>query len=465
MKHSKRNPFVGRISRFSAKHRWWIVASWLVILIACVFGAKTLEKPMSSSFTIKNLQSITTLNTINKKFGNSSDGGNIVFAAPKGEKLTAEDAEKVAELTQNLEQIKGITSATNPFTAQVKTLSPAGRIGYIAVTFNKQATSGTSVQHSATQNAIKKAVDKVNSPELKVKMTSGLLPASSSSSNPLIGLILAFIILFITFGALWTAGFPLISSVLALGISMTGISMVTHFTTINDVAPVLAMLIGLAVGIDYSLFIINRHKQQLLSGMEIEASIIKAGATAGTAVVFAAFTVIVALVALAVARVQFLTQMGLSAAFAVFVAMFVAITLTPALLAIRGNKILRKRERLALKAGEVQKHGHHADSWAKIITAHPILAILVSVIALLILAFPVLSIHLGLPNDGNQPSDTQPRQAYDLMGQGFGSGVNGPIILLANYPSIQAHQINSKSDKLLKSSKQSLTSQKSSHQD
>lgn len=481
---------IGKIGAWSAKHKWMVLIGWIVILLASGFSAKKLEKPMNSTFNINGLQSISTLNTIDKTFGNSSNGGNIVFAAPKNQKLSDEDKANIAKLSSDLTAIKGVKSVVNPLNIadsanrqiaaaeekaetqaklevaqktqrlpaveiaalqekavnQAKTevdektanslqeanfaasqmLSKNDRIGYLSVKFDGTATTNE-------QNQISKIVKNYHSSNLQIELSSGLVVNNSSSSNPLLGLIIAFVILVVTFGALWAAGFPLISSIIALGISMMIINLATHFTTVNSIAPVLAMLIGLAVGIDYSLFIVNRHRQFLMAGNDVQTAIGKASKTAGTSVVFAAFTVIIALVGLAVAHVQFLTQMGISAAVAVFIAMLVAITLTPALLAFRGIKILNKKTRKALQIGKLKVQGKRASAWANFVANHAILTIIISVLLMVILAIPVAKIHLGLPNDGTNPSNLTQRKAYDLMADGFGAGINGPIVILANY--------------------------------
>lgn len=516
---------IGRIGRFSAKHKAVTLIIWLLVITASVLGAKSLQKPMSSTFNVKGLTSITTLDHINSTFGNSGNSGNIVFAAPKGEKLSSANQAKIAQLSDKISKIKGVSSVSNPFTivsqaenqiatvqnkavaearaqvnakiaaaeqtaeqetkakadaatgtpipaleaqaeatakseveaktatalasataqakaevnakaqpeldqakaAQSLLLSSDGRIGYLPVKFD--SLSDSSLEQIAA------AVKATSSSQLQVETTSALTQTADSKSNPLIGLVLAFIILLVSFGALWAAGTPLVSSIVALIVSMMAISAATHFVSLNSVAPVLAMLIGLAVGIDYSLFIVNRFRQLLLEGMEPLDALTKAVATAGAAVVFAAVTVIITLAGLAVAQVQFLTQMGLSAAAAVFVAMLAAISFTPTILAIRGKKILSSHTRKRLEKGQLKAQGRHAKNWAKGISKHPVIITILSILVLAGLAFPVSKMQLGLPNDGTQPSNMSQRRAYDLMSEGFGAGINGPILVLANFPS------------------------------
>jgi putative drug exporter of the RND superfamily len=421
---------LARIGRFSSRRKWLVVVAWLILLLLAGFGAVTLSQPESSTFNIKGLQSLTTLNKINKDFpsgSGSGSSGTIVFAAPKGDKLTAADAATVATLSLDLAKVHGVTSATDPFTAQVKTLSPQGRIGYISLGLADKAAS-----HD-TAEGITKAVDAARSSRLEVQASSGLTIESMPSSNQLVGIVIALVVLIITFGSLLAAGLPLLTALVGLGAGVAAITTATAFVQLNSVAPVLAVLLALACGIDYSLFIVSRHRRQVLEGMPIQESIGRAMGTAGTAVLFAAVTVIIALAGLSVAGIDFLTQMGLSAAFAVLIAMLVALTLTPALLGILGRRILSGRARKRLAAGVVKPTRRPAITWANTIGRHPVIAVIASVVVLGVLATPVLSMRLGLPDDGSQPSSTTERQAYDLMAEGFGKGVNGPILVLADY--------------------------------
>jgi RND superfamily putative drug exporter len=201
---------------------------------------------------------------------------------------------------------------------------------------------------------------------------------------------------------------------------------VTALVPVNDVAPTLAILLGLAVGIDYALFLIDRHRRQLREGAtDARASIAVATGTAGSAVFFAALTVIIALAALAVARVGFLTQMGFAAAGAVLVAMLLALTLTPALLSLDRRRVTGRRLIPAVRV---------APRWASLVVRHRGIAVLASILVLGALAAPVLSMRLGLPNDGTDPATTTGRRAYDLVAESFGPGMNGPLLVLARRP-------------------------------
>jgi len=419
---------LARIGRFSTRRKWLVLTVWVILLLLAAVGAFTLSQPTSSEFNISGLQSISTLHKVDKTFKTGSGStGDVVFAAPEGDRLTAADAATVATLSAELAKVPGVISATDPFTAPVKTISVQDRIGYISLGLAKATPSVT------TQKGITRAISDASSSHLEVQASSGLTTEQAASSSQAVGILLALIVLFITFGSLLAAGLPLLTALIGLGTSVAAIYAATSFVSLNAVAPVLAILLSLAVGIDYSLFIVSRHKRQVLDGMPINDSIAHAMGTAGTAVFFAAATVIIALAGLSVVNVDFLTQMGLSGAFAIAIAMLVALTLTPALLAILGRRILGGRARKRLAAGVVKTTHHPARRWVEGVGRHPVVAVIASLLVLGVLATPVLSMRLGLPDDGSQPSSTTERQAYDLMAEGFGAGINGPILVLADF--------------------------------
>jgi putative drug exporter of the RND superfamily len=431
---------IARVGAFSARHKWWTLGAWILVLLVAVAAAGTVSKPMTSTITVSGVSSITTLNTVDKRFSakGASGAGNVVFAAPAGHRLTAADAATVATLSARLAAVPGVASAPDPFTARTGTLSRDGRIGYIPVSLASGVRTPGSADltaSAATRRGIARAITAARGTGLDVQATSGLVTEPGSSTNPTAGIVIGFIILLITFGSLLTAGLPLVTALLGLVTSLAGISAATVFLPADSfvsIAPTLALLLGLAVGIDYSLFIVHRHRGQLLDGIPVPESIPLAIGTAGSAVVFAALTVVIALAGLSVVGIGFLTQMGLAAAGAVIVAMLMSITLTPALLAVLGTRVLSRRRRRTL--GQPRKAPRIAAGWASGIRRRPALYVAAAIVALGILAVPVTTMRLGLPNDGSQPRSTTERRAYDLMADGFGPGANGPIVLLADFP-------------------------------
>ncbi|MBM2620393.1 MMPL family transporter [Actinoplanes sp. LDG1-06] len=383
---------LARIGAFCARRRRLVLGVWLAALLVTTGLAVRLAEPLTDELTLPGLQSTQTLDRVDREFGGGGDdAGKVVVAAPAGQTLTTYGPALTA---------LGRTLGTEPV------LSPDGRIGYFE-----------------TGHAPEPALSAARAAGLQVEESSELAGAPHGGSSPGIGLLIALIVLLVTFGSLTAAGMPLLTAVLGLAVSLTGLYAVTAFAPVNSVAPTLAVLLGLAVGIDYALFLVDRHRRQLREGAtDVRASIAHAVGTAGSAVFFAALTVIIALAGLAVARVGFLTQMGLAAAGAVLVAMLLALTLTPALLSFAGRRVTGRKIFPAVRV---------APRWAGFLVRHRGPAVVASVLVLGVLAVPVLSMRLGLPNDGNDPASSTDRRAYDLIADGFGPGANGPLLVLA----------------------------------
>jgi RND superfamily putative drug exporter len=395
---------LARVGAFCARHRWSVLGAWVLVLVVAVGLAARFAEPLDTKLTVSGLQSTRTLDEVHRLFGggDDDDGGKVVVAAPAGQTL-ANYRSAVGAL--------GTTLRAKP------TVSPGGRIAYFTVSTAPQA-----------------AVDQARAAGLQVEESSGLASAPAGSSTPVIGLLIALVVLVITFGSLSAAGLPLLTAVLGLGISLEALHALTAVVPVNSVAPTLAILLGLAVGIDYALFLIDRHRRQLRADADlgVRESIALATGTAGTAVFFAALTVIIALAALAVARVGFLTQMGLAAAGAVFVAMLMALTLTPALLSFIGRRAAGRQFFPAMKV---------APRWAGLLVRNRVVAVILSVLVLGALAVPVFSMRLGLPDDGSDPASATDRKAYDLVAEGFGPGANGPLLVLTTTAGPVAGQI------------------------
>jgi RND superfamily putative drug exporter len=240
-----------------------------------------------------------------------------------------------------------------------------------------------------------------------------------------IGVVVALIVLIVTFGSILAAGLPLLTALLGVAIAMAAIFTATPLVDISSTVPLLALMIGLAVGIDYALLIVSRHRDQLRDGLDPEESAARAVARAGSAVVFAGLTVMIALVGLAVANIPFLTVMGVAAAGAVLVAVLVALTLLPALLGFLGARLIPKT---------AAKEHRFANAWLRAVIRWPALTVLIVVVGVGLLAVPAKDLHLALTDNGSAASDTTQRKAFDLVAQHFGPGANAPLLVTAEIP-------------------------------
>src|SRR5690606_574792 len=254
-----------------------------------------------------------------------------------------------------------------------------------------------------------------------------------------VGLLIALLVLIVTFRSFVVAGLPLLTAILGVGISMAGIFAATAFASVSSTTPLLALMLGLAVGIDYSLFIVARHQDQVRVGVDPEESAARAVGTAGSAVVFAGITVLIALIGLGFAGIPFLTTMGIAASAAVAIAVAIAVTLTPALLGFLKGRVIGRPRRGARKlataatktdaALQPRARRTFSERWAAGVTKRPILVTIAVVLGLGIVAVPALSLNLALPNAGVLPKASEARQSYDLTADQFGPGFNGPLIL------------------------------------
>ncbi|MFC8302239.1 MMPL family transporter [Specibacter sp. NPDC057265] len=270
----------------------------------------------------------------------------------------------------------------------------------------------------------------------------------------IVGVAVAVAVLLIMLGTLWAAGLPLLMAIVGVGIGVGGTMALTTAIEMSSISPMLALMLGLAVGIDYSLFIVNRHRQQLLAGMEMRESIARATGTSGNAVTFAGLTVVIALSALSVTGLPFLAILGLSAAATVAVSVVIALTLTPAVMSLLGRKIIPRRvwakneastaAHDATMAGFSDAEKTTADEsadiarsnrgWGAFVTKRPVLTLVTSVLALAVIAIPAAGLRLALPDGGSEPVDSSAYQAYSITGDNFGEGMNGPIIVVGSLP-------------------------------
>ncbi len=421
--------FLYRLGRFSFRRRWSVLGAWVALLVAVGIGALTLSGETTDSISIPGTEAQEAINLLEERFPEASADGayaNVVFAAPEGESLTDPDHQAaVTEVVERLQAAPLVATVTDPY--QTQAISPDGRIGYARVTYTVQSMEMTEEAREALEEAPEPGRDAGLTVEIGGDAIS---PPFEQQLTEVIGLIVAAIVLAITFGSLVAAGLPLLTALLGIMISMSAVLIATGFVDLSSTTPTLALMLGLAVAIDYALFILSRYRHEITTGLSGEEAAGRAVGTAGSAVVFAGLTVVIALVGLSVVGIPILTEMGLAAAGAVAIAVLIALTLLPALAGFAGQRVLagripglRARDPEAEEAGK-PNFGHR---WAAFITRRPLPVLLLSVVGLVVLALPALDLRLGLPDDGNLGPETTQRRAYDLLSEGFGPGFNGPL--------------------------------------
>jgi RND superfamily putative drug exporter len=421
--------FLYRLGAASARRRWLVVGAWVAILVAVGVSAAAFSKPTTSAITIPGTESQRAIELLASKFpGTGGASARIVVAAPPGHTLTdlAYASLAAAALTAlgNGPQVISVSGFSEA------TLSADKRIVFADVQYAVPVEDVT----QQSKDALEKAAAPARADGLQVEFSGGVIATTEKQGNSeLYGAVVAYLVLVLTLGGLMIAGMPLLNALIGIGIGTLGIQVISGFVTLSSTAPALATMLGLAVGIDYALFIVSRHRQQLRAGMAIDESIATATATAGSAVVFAGVTVVIALCGLSVAGIPFLAVMGLCAAGTVAVTVLLALTLVPALLGLAGGRIGKSRIGFLTRRAEPKAHPFGVR-WGRIVTARPWLTIVACLLVVGTLALPVLHMRLGLPADNSKPASTTERRAYDLLTTGFGAGFNGPLTLVLSGP-------------------------------
>lgn len=466
-----------KLGRWSYLHKWRVIVSWLLLLGAAAAAALSLMRPFTSEFAIEGTPAIDALTAVEENFpdaGNvaTAPSVNVVFAAPEGQRLDTPEYMAAMDATVNyIRDHLGVDGQRfgNPVTVNrdlqasvieqmtdmgmpaesakadahnVRTLSDDGRIGYTTFDFN--AESSMSVEQ-ADRDVVTQAMQLGRDAGLEVEAGGAGFgdPIAVKTTSEMVGLGVAFVVLVVTFGSLAASIIPLLSAVVGVGIGALLVLLTTHWVDLNNVTPVLAVMIGLAVGIDYALFILSRFRQESRTLPPDQAAGMAVG-TAGSSVVFAGTTVFTALVALALARIEFLTWMGFAAAATVLIAVLVALTLVPALLGAWGSKAFAgKVPGVAGNPGPGKRPGKDLDQnsmgrrWVRVVEKVPGLVMAVVVLGLGALTLPVLDLEMALPSDSTSNHDTTQRKSADLMAEGFGPGVNAPLLLV-----VDAHTVN-----------------------
>jgi RND superfamily putative drug exporter len=421
--------FLYRLGRFAFRRRWLVSGMWLAVLAAALIGAGALGGQTNDTFNIPGTPSQKAIDLLGERFPEASAGGataRVVFAAPDGKTLGDPAYRSAIEkAVAELKSAPQVASVRDPFTTGA--VNQAGTVGFVQATYQVQAEELT----EEARTALTTAVEHARTGGLTVEVGGDALqPAPEQGVGEVLGVLVAAIVLVITFGSLIAAGLPLLTAILGIGIGIGAITAATGFIDLSSNTPTLALMLGLAVAIDYALFIVSRYRHELAEGREPQDAAGRAVGTAGSAVVFAGLTVVIALAALSVVGIPFLAQMGLAAAFTVAVAVVIALTLLPALLGFVGRRIIGKRKRDPEASGATS----FGNRWARAVSRRPVVALLVAVLGLGVVAVPLLDLRLGMPDDSTAAPDTTQRKAYELLSTGFGPGFNGPLTVVVDAP-------------------------------
>jgi len=414
-----------QLGRWSFRHRFRVIGVWVALLVVGGVGALTLSGQTDDSFELPDTESSQAFDLIQERTDVQADGAvaRLVVTTDGGGALDPSDVTAALQTVAT----DHVTSVTDPFTSG--TVSEDGSTAYATISYDRTGPELSEADRTALDDAVAQLED--------AGLTAAVggdaveTPAIGHTSE-VIGIAVAFLVLALTFGSLVAAGMPLLTAVVGVGLGLLGVFTLTGFLDLSSVTPALASMLGLAVGIDYALFIMSRFKHEVGQGRPLDEAAGVAVGTAGSAVVFAGLTVVIALAGLSVCGIAFLTQMGLAGAATVAIAVLVALTLLPALLGVVGRRITRGHVPVLhdVDAGAHElTRGHR---WVRLVTRHRVPTLALGLVGAVVLSIPVASMELALPDDGSQPADSSPRQAYDLIAENFGPGANGPLTVVVD---------------------------------
>ncbi|MCU0307678.1 MAG: MMPL family transporter [Thermoleophilia bacterium] len=419
---------LGRLARWCARRRWWVVGAWALALLGLVAAGRLAGGAPSADMSVPGLPAAQGAAVLARAFpAQGGASGQVVVQAPAGTLLAPARRAALARAVARLEAVPGIAAVGSP--TAPGSLAPDGRTATVAIRWSTPAQD----LGSADLAAVDRALAPLRAAGLQTA-TAGA-PAEQAESgggdwSEAVGLAAAVVILLLAFGSVVAMALPVVNALWALGTALALLTVLESLTDVSTVARTLATMIGLGVGIDYGLFVVTRFRERLAEGLGVVDAVGRAGATAGRAVLMAGCTVAVAVLGLGAAGIPFVTRLGQAAAVAVAVAVASALTLLPAALAIAGHGIDRLRVPFVRGPRPVRLDGPDAHGWARwamAVARRPWAALAASLTVLLILALPVLWLRLGQVDAGSDPPGSTTREAYDMIAGAFGPGANGPV--------------------------------------
>ena len=450
------NLLLERLAGVAARRHLIFIFAWIVILGALLGAKHAFSGEYTNNYTISGSDSATGLNVLNSTFPQQGGyGGQIVFHANSGTVSAQQSA--VNQSVTNVSKLPDVIKAVSPFaSSNTGAVSKDGTIAYASVSWSVNPSSLDTSYLDKLNNAVAPATKA----GLQVAYGAGAGEIGQQTQDfrsEAIGLGIALVLLLIMFGSLIAAGIPLVAALFSVLSGLALLGLIARLITFPTTAPTIATLLGLGVAVDYGLFMVARHREQLDNGMEVQRSIRRTAGTSGAAIVVAGSTVAVSVLGLYISGVGFVGSLGLAAAIVVVVTMISALTLVPAFLGfarqtiraltarVRAGKAgLTARQQAARTAAAThEQHEHSAFArWGRMVSDRPWPWAVLSVAALVVLAIPLFSITLGQPDNGTNPTSQSNRQAYDLISQGFGVGVNGPLTVVVKLPN-QSSSANS----------------------
>jgi RND superfamily putative drug exporter len=439
-----------RLARWSTTHRLYIAIGWVVLLIGVNAVAQAGGgASYSNNFTLPNSDSQRASDLLAKSFpAQAGDRDTIVFKSETG---SVEDPTVKAHMSAlfgevaRLPHVSGVVSPYDPKTAG-KAISANGQIAFATVVFDEKAND---LPKSAGEKVVE-TTKAARTPGLQIELGGQAIEQTEQEGfgiTTAVGLLAAIVVLLITFGSLIAMGLPIVTALFGLGTGLGLIALFTHVVDTPNFSSELAAMIGLGVGIDYSLFIVTRFREAYATPGptlgNVRESVVQAMDTAGRAVLFAGCTVVIALLGMMLLGVDFLYGVAISASIGVLLVMLGSLTLLPALLTFAGGRLVRPGRR-ARRRGEKATDGHHGGAWlrwSRFVQGHSWAIAVASTLAMLLIAAPATALRLGSSDAGNDPTGFTTHRAYELLAEGFGKGFNGPLLVVAKVPNARRQAV------------------------
>ncbi|GAA2604571.1 MMPL family transporter [Streptomyces sp. LARHCF252] len=421
------------LARWCVQRRLVTVLLWLLACAGVAAGAAVAGSAYSNDYQVPGTESGRATQLLHEGFPQlGGDSDTVVWHTTSGTVRATDVEQTMTRTLDRIENLPGVASVTSPYDGPgTGRVSEDARTAYATVTFDEQA-------EDIDQGEARAVVDTAKSAQtdgLQVELGGSAVALTESSGGhvaEIVGVAVAAVVLFLAFGSLAASLLPIATALVGVGTAYAGIVLLGHAMTVADFAPMLGMLIGLGVGIDYALFIVTRHRRGLKRGLSVTEAATNAVATTGRAVVFAGATVCIALLGMLILRLGFLNGVAIAASLTVVLTVAASVTLLPALLSFIGMRALSRRERrrLAEHGPEPELPTGFAARWSAFVERHPKVLGAIALVVMAVLALPTFSLHLGTSDQGNDPKTATTRQAYDLLADDFGPGVNGPLTLV-----------------------------------
>ncbi|MCI3273288.1 MMPL family transporter [Streptomyces cylindrosporus] len=421
------------LARWCVRYRLVAVAMWLLLLVGVGTAAAVTGSAYSNDYEAPGTESGTATKLLREGFpGLGGDSDTVVWHTSSGSVRAADVEQTMTDTLDRIADLPGVASVSSPYDGQgAGRISADGHTAYATVTFEHGAEDIDKSEAEAVVHTAKAA----EADGLQVELGGSAVALTESAGGhvaEIVGVVVAAAVLFLAFGSLAASVLPIATALVSVGTAYGAIVLLGHAMTVADFAPMLGMLIGLGVGIDYALFIVTRHRRGLKRGLSVTEAVTNAVATTGRAVVFAGATVCIALLGMLILRLGFLNGVAIAASLTVVLTVAASVTLLPALLSFIGMRALSRRERrrLAEHGPQPELPTGFAHRWSAFVERHPKALGIVALAVMTVLALPTLSLHLGTSDQGNDPASSTTRQAYDLLADGFGPGVNGPLTVV-----------------------------------